>query len=124
MINVDKREILISKIFLMLKVKMEKTIDLIDLELLDELQEAYESRVEDYSIFHTEDYKVDKCSYREFHWVSTTREDDEPYFVVAHSPCGDIINKTGHTPSDLLIQLANISIKLLVDCIDNMEVRK
>ena len=103
---------------------MEKTIDLIDLELLDELQEAYESGVVDYSMFHIEDYKVDKCSYREFHWVSTTREDDEPYFVVAHSPCGDIINKTGHTPSDLLIQLANISIKLLLDCIDNMEVRK
>ena len=101
-----------------------KNIDIIDLELLDKLQEAYESGVVDYSIFHIEDYKIDKCSYREFCWVSTTREDDGPYFVVAHSPCGDILNKTGHTPSDLLIQLANISIELLLDCIGNMEVKK
>lgn len=103
---------------------MEKNIDLIDLELLDTLQEAYESGVEDYSIFHIEEYKVDGCSYREFHWVSTTRDDDEPYFVVALLPGGFILNKTGHTPSDLLIQLANISIELLVDCIGNMEVKK
>ena len=103
---------------------MEKTIDLIDLELLDNLQEAFESGVEDYSIFHIEDYMVDGYPFREFHWVSTTRDDDEPYFVVAHSPCGDILNKTGHTPSDLLIQLANISIELLLDCIGNMEVKK
>lgn len=101
-----------------------KNIDIIDLELLDTLQEAYESGVEDYSIFHIEDYKVDGCSFRQFHWVSTTREDDEPIFVVAHSPYGNIINKTGHTPSDLLIQLANISIVLLLDYMDNMEVKK
>ena len=101
-----------------------KNIDIIDLELLDKLQEAYESGVVDYTIIDIEDYKIGRCSYREFCWVSTTREDDEPYFVVAHSPCGDILNKTGHTPSDLLIQLANISIELLLDCIGNMEVKK
>ena len=100
---------------------MEKTIEL---ALLDTLQEAYESDVYDYSIFHIEDYMVDGYPFREFHWVSTTRDDDEPYFVVAHSPCGDILNKTGHTPSDLLIQLANISIELLTWMMSNMEVKK
>ena len=103
---------------------MEKTIDLIDLELLDNLQEAFESGVEDYSIFHIEDYMVDGYPFRKFHWVSTTREDDEPYFVVAHLPGGFMLNKTGHTPNDLLIQLANISIGMMVDCIGNMEVKK
>ena len=95
-----------------------------ELEFLDELQEAYESEVENYSLFHTEDCKVDGYSFREFHWFSTTSEDDEPYFVVAHLPCGFMLNKTGHTPSDLLIQLANISMELLVNCIGNMEVMK
>ena len=99
---------------------MDKSIDLIDV-LLDYLQDAYNERVVDYSIFHIEDYKIDKCSYREFHWVSTTRDEDEPYYVVAYSPSWGIINKTVYTPSDLLVQLANISIELLMHCIYYME---
>ena len=47
---------------------MDKSIDLIDV-LLDYLQDAYNERVVDYSIFQVEDYKIDKCSYREFCWV-------------------------------------------------------
>ena len=101
-----------------------KNIDIIDLELLDYLQDVYENEVEDYSIFHIEDYEVDECSYREFHFVSTTREEDEPYYVVGIDPIGCIINKTSHTPTDLIIQIANLSINVLLKYMENMDVRK
>ncbi len=98
-------------------------MDELDLELLDFLQAAYENFIDNYTIYYTLDYKTNDCSYREFCWVSKTKEEDEPLYLTAHDCCGRITNKTGHTPSDLLIQLANISIDILLDSIECMEVK-
>ena len=110
-------------------------MDELDLELLDFLQAAYENFIDNYTIYYTLDYKTNDCSYREFCWVSKTKEEDEPLYLTAHDcsdrnlyltahDCGGrITNKTGHTPSDLLIQLANISIDILLDSIECMEVK-
>ncbi len=95
-------------------------MDELDLELLDFLQAAYENFIDNYTIYYTLDYKTNDCSYREFCWVSKT---NLKKYLTAHDCCGRITNKTGHTPSDLLIQLANISIDILLDSIECMEVK-
>lgn len=96
----------------------------VDLELLDFLQAAYAAYIDDYTIYYANDYEKNECSYRELCWLSTTKEEDEPLYLIEYDCYGRITNKTGHTPSDLLIQLANISIDILVDCIECMKVEE
>jgi hypothetical protein len=90
----------------------------IDLGLLDTLEETLRDEIDDcYIPYRTEDFEVEYelgvsiC--RRFYWDCGA---EEPGCVIELGPCGNIISTSDNTPSDLIIQIANISINILMGC--------